>query len=121
MSTAIIGVGNIGPTIARRLVDGGESVVLAASETSDVFAEQLGELASAASVPEAIDAGDAVIFAVWFDVAKKHRGSTPCEHGGADAAIRIEMYGDLHEFGGLGGLVDVAAARIAVTAPASEL
>jgi 8-hydroxy-5-deazaflavin:NADPH oxidoreductase len=44
--------------------------VLAASEKPDILAKQFGELGSAASVPEAIEVGDAIIFAVWFDVMK---------------------------------------------------
>jgi predicted dinucleotide-binding enzyme len=70
VKTAIIGVGNIGPAVAGHLVDGGERVVLAASDKPDIFAKQLGELTSTASVPEAIEAGHVVIFAVWFDVMK---------------------------------------------------
>ena len=34
MSTAIIGVGNLGGTVARHLVAGGESVVVAAKDES---------------------------------------------------------------------------------------
>ena len=70
MSTAIIGVGNIGRTIASQLVEGGERVVLAASETPDQLADQLGDLATAATVEEAIESADVVIFAVWLDVMK---------------------------------------------------
>ena len=211
MSIAIIGAGNIGRTVAGHLVDGGESVVLAASEPPTALASQLGDLATAAPVPEAIDAADIVIFAVWFDVMKglieQNRsrladkivvdpsnpvaandqgefsrtlpdgvssgsviagllpsnahfvkafgtlsagslgkganrtpkkavlfyatddsraqpaierlitaaGFDPVRAGGIDAAIRIEMYGDLHEYGGLDGkLVNVDEARAAV-------
>jgi predicted dinucleotide-binding enzyme len=70
MSTAIIGAGNIGRTIAGQLVAGGERVVLAARETPDQLAKQLGDLASATTVVEAIDAADVVILAVWLDVMK---------------------------------------------------
>jgi predicted dinucleotide-binding enzyme len=70
MSTAIIGVGNIGRTIAGHLVAGGEGVVLAARETPDQLAKQLGDLASATTVPEGIDAADMVVLAVWLDVMK---------------------------------------------------
>jgi 8-hydroxy-5-deazaflavin:NADPH oxidoreductase len=175
------------------------------------LAKQLGDLASAATVSEAIEAVDVVIFAVWFDVLKNlithnlpkldgkvvvdasnpvaaddkgefHRtlpdgvssgsviagllptgahfvkafgtlsaeslkeganrtprravlfyatdddraqtvverlisagGFDPVKAGGVDAAIRIEMYGDLHQYGGLNGkLVDQAEARAAL-------
>jgi 8-hydroxy-5-deazaflavin:NADPH oxidoreductase len=42
-------------------------------------------------------------------------GFDPVKAGGVDAAIRIEMYGDLHEYGGLNGkLVDAGQARAAL-------
>src|ERR1700723_3131859 len=71
MSTAIIGVGNIGSALAEHLVAGGESVVLAAHEPPRAVVEQLGSLASAATVNDAIDAADVVIFAVMFDAMKE--------------------------------------------------
>jgi predicted dinucleotide-binding enzyme len=73
MATAIIGVGNIGGALARHLVDGGEEVVLAAREEPDAaaLADKLGPLASAASVQEAIEAADVVVFALWFDALKQ--------------------------------------------------
>jgi hypothetical protein len=73
MTTAIIGAGNIGGALARELVAGGERVVIAARDQSDAasLAEGLGELASAAPVREAIQAADAVVFAVWFDTIKE--------------------------------------------------
>ena len=73
MTTAIIGVGNIGGAVARHLVAGGESVVLAAKDESNVeaLAGELGPLARAASVEDAIADGDAVVFAVWLDTIKE--------------------------------------------------
>ena len=211
MSTAIIGTGNIGSALAEHLVSGGESVVLAANEPPETLAKQLGDLASAASVSEAIEAADVVVFAVWLDVMKTlisqnlpkldgkivvdtsnpvaandkgefHRtlpdgvssgsviaslipasahfvkafgtlsaeglkdganrtpkravlfyatdddqaevvierlisaaGFDPVKAGGLDAALRIEMYGDLHQYGGFNGkLVDKIEARAAL-------
>jgi predicted dinucleotide-binding enzyme len=72
MITAIIGVGNIGKSVARHLVDGGERVVLAARDESNAtaLAKELGGLASAASVEKAITEADVVVFAVWFDTLK---------------------------------------------------
>lgn len=69
MSTAVVGVGNIGGAIARHLVGGGESVVLAARDESkaSALAESLGPLVLAASVEDALKGADAVIFAVWLD------------------------------------------------------
>jgi 8-hydroxy-5-deazaflavin:NADPH oxidoreductase len=73
MATAIIGVGNICGALARHLVDGGEQVVLAAREEPDAaaLADKLGPLASAATVQEAIEAADVVVFALWFDALKQ--------------------------------------------------
>jgi hypothetical protein len=73
MTTAIIGTGNIGGTLARQLVGGGESVVLAAKEEANAasLARELGELARAASVEDAIAEADAVVFAVWLDTIKE--------------------------------------------------
>jgi hypothetical protein len=73
MTTAIIGVGNIGGAVARHLVAGGEPVVLAAKDESkaDALAGDLGPLARAASVEHAIADSDAVVFAVWLDTIKE--------------------------------------------------
>lgn len=73
MTTAIIGVGSIGARVARLLADGGEPVVLASKDASQAqeLAEELGERAAAASVPDAIGRSDAVVFAVLFDVIKE--------------------------------------------------
>src|SRR6058998_805018 len=73
MATAIIGIGNIGGPLARHLVSGGEAVVLAAKDEANAaaLAQELGELARAASVEEAIAEADAVVFAVWLDTIKE--------------------------------------------------
>ena len=73
MATAIIGIGNIGGALARHLVRGGEPVVLAAKDEANAaaLAQELGELARAASVEEAIAEADAVVFAVWLDTIKE--------------------------------------------------
>jgi predicted dinucleotide-binding enzyme len=73
MTTAIIGVGNIGSAVARHLVDGGESVLLAAEQEShaEALASELGPLARAASVEDAIAGGDAVVLAVWLDTIRE--------------------------------------------------
>ena len=69
MSTAIIGTGNLGGTVARHLVAGGESVVVAAKDESKAkaLADDLGPNARAASVEDAIAAADAVVLALWLD------------------------------------------------------
>jgi 8-hydroxy-5-deazaflavin:NADPH oxidoreductase len=73
MTTAIIGVGKIGGAAARHLVAGGESVVLAAKEESnpEALAGELGPLARAASVEDAIAEADAVLLAVWLDTIEE--------------------------------------------------
>jgi predicted dinucleotide-binding enzyme len=73
MATAIIGTGNIGGTLARHLVRGGEPVVLAAKDEANAaaLARELGELALAASVEEAVAEADVVVFAVWLDTIKE--------------------------------------------------
>lgn len=69
MTTAIIGVGLLGTALARNLVGGGEAVVLAAQNEDHAarLANDLGALARAASVSQAIAAADTVVFAVWLD------------------------------------------------------
>src|SRR2546429_216514 len=112
MTTAIIGVGNIGKPVARHLVDGGERVVLAARDESNAtaLASELGGLASATSVEKAITDADVVVFAVWLDTLK----NLISQH----ADLRIETLGALHQFGGLNGnVVDASDAhRVAAAA-----
>jgi predicted dinucleotide-binding enzyme len=73
MTTAIIGVGNIGGALPRDLVRAGERVVLAARDEShaEAVANELGDLATAASVRDAIAAGDVVVVAIWLDQSKE--------------------------------------------------
>ena len=73
MTTAIIGVGNLGGTVARHLVNGGDAVVLAAKDESraQALADDLGSLAGAASVADAIDGADTAVLAVWLDPLKE--------------------------------------------------
>jgi 8-hydroxy-5-deazaflavin:NADPH oxidoreductase len=73
LTTAIIGVDNLGSVLARHLVAGDEPVVLAAKDAShaEALAEQLTPLARAASVEYAIATADAVVFAVWLDTIKE--------------------------------------------------
>jgi predicted dinucleotide-binding enzyme len=68
VSTAIIGVGNLGGTVARHLVAGGEPVVLAAADEghAETLADELGPNATAASVEDAITGADVVVLATWL-------------------------------------------------------
>jgi predicted dinucleotide-binding enzyme len=73
LTIAIIGVGNVGSTLARHLVRGGEPVVLASQHQAraEELARQLGPLARAASIEDAIAGGDVVVFAVWLDTIRE--------------------------------------------------
>ena len=101
LTTAIMGVGNIGSPFARHLVGGGESVVLAAKDESraQALADELGPQARAASVADAIAGADTVVFAVWLDTIKelmakdahlleKKSSSTPRTRSGSTKAGR---------------------------------
>lgn len=72
MTTAIIGTGNIGSRLATRLADGGEDLVLAASnkDSATKVADGLGDNVTAAEVGEAIQGADTVVFATWFGATK---------------------------------------------------
>jgi predicted dinucleotide-binding enzyme len=81
VTTAIIGVGHIGSTLAQHLVGASEKVALAAPDKSkpEALAEKLGPLARADSVERAIARADTVIFAVWLEqmeelIAQHKRG-----------------------------------------------
>ena len=73
MTTAIIGVGNLGGTVARHLVGGGEPVVLAAADEAHAkaLADELGSKASSASVEDAIAGADVVVLATWLDQTRE--------------------------------------------------
>jgi 8-hydroxy-5-deazaflavin:NADPH oxidoreductase len=73
MTTAMIGLGNIGSTLARELAAGGERVELFAPSSEKVvqLASEIGPLATpAASNREAVAAADTVVFAVWLSIMK---------------------------------------------------
>jgi len=73
LATAIIGVGNLGGTVARHLVAGGEPVVLAAADEghAEKLADELGPNATAASVEDAIAGADVVVLATWLDQTRE--------------------------------------------------
>jgi 8-hydroxy-5-deazaflavin:NADPH oxidoreductase len=72
VTTAIIGVGNIGTAVASHLVGGDQSVVVAAKDAShaDALAQRLGSRARSASVKDAIAGAEVVVFALWLDDMK---------------------------------------------------
>lgn len=70
MTTAIIGIGNIGGTLARELAAGGEAVVLSATDQAAVqkLADEIGPLATAAKDNrDAVRRADGVVLALWLD------------------------------------------------------
>jgi 8-hydroxy-5-deazaflavin:NADPH oxidoreductase len=69
LTPAIIGVGNFGSALARHLVAGHETVVLATRDKAQApaLARELGSHAAAASVEDAIAGADVVVLALWLD------------------------------------------------------
>src|SRR3989441_840532 len=73
MTTAIIGIGNIGGTVACDLAAGGEPVVLSAVNADDLakLAAEIGSRATAAaSNREAVQRADAIVLALWLGPMK---------------------------------------------------
>jgi predicted dinucleotide-binding enzyme len=72
MKTAIIGLGNIGKQLALNLIAGGQQVIVAdhGPTKGQEFAKTSNGKARAVSVADAIDGGDILIFAVYFDAMK---------------------------------------------------
>ena len=73
MTTAIIGLGNIGARVAKNLVDGGESIILAARDQAKAraLAKTLGPNAEATSIDEAVKKADVLILGIWFQTIKE--------------------------------------------------
>jgi 8-hydroxy-5-deazaflavin:NADPH oxidoreductase len=73
MTTAIIGVGNIGGTVARELAAGGEPVLLSAT-SPDKFQKLAGEIGTPATAAldnrDAVQRADTVILALWLGPMK---------------------------------------------------
>lgn len=70
---AIIGLGNIGKTLAVNLTKGNRPVLLAARkfEEAKTLAAELGPLAEPREIPEAIKEADIIVLAIWFDAIKE--------------------------------------------------
>ena len=73
MNVAIIGLGNIGSTLARNLVAGGQSVIVTdnTSAKAEKIADELGGKAEFLAVSDAIIAADVIILAIYFDAIKQ--------------------------------------------------
>ena len=72
MTVAVIGAGNIGSRLARRLAEGGVDVLLAAEDRghAESVAQSIGNGVKAVDVSNAVANGDQVIFATWFATTK---------------------------------------------------
>jgi predicted dinucleotide-binding enzyme len=70
---AVIGLGNIGKTIAQNLVKGNRPVIIASRKSEDAkeLARELGTLATATETGEAIKNADIIILAVWFNTIQE--------------------------------------------------
>jgi predicted dinucleotide-binding enzyme len=70
---AVIGTGNLGSRVARRLAAGGIDVVLAADNLSNAqaVADRIGHGVRAVDTTEAVATGDQVVFATWFATTKE--------------------------------------------------
>lgn len=81
MKTAIIGLGNFGARVAKNLVVGGESIIVAARDLAKAkaFAKTLGGEPDAMSIADAVKQADVVILGIWFETIKEfvvtHRAS----------------------------------------------
>jgi predicted dinucleotide-binding enzyme len=73
MTVAVIGTGNIGSRVARRLAEGGVDVVVASSTIASAqkAVDNIGTSAQAAEVGDAIAAADVIVFATWFGITKE--------------------------------------------------
>lgn len=70
---AVVGLGSIGKILAKNLVAGHQPVILASRTLADVeaLAQELGSLATAASIIDAIKQADVVILSVWFNTIQE--------------------------------------------------
>ncbi len=72
MTVAVIGAGNIGSRVARRLAEGGVDVVIAAENRghAESVAQSIGNGVRAVEVAEAVASADQLVFATWFPTTK---------------------------------------------------
>ncbi len=73
MKTAIIGLGNIGATLARNLTAGGAPVIVAdkTGEKAHSLARELGASVTSMSIADAIGQADTIVLAVYFEAIKE--------------------------------------------------
>jgi hypothetical protein len=70
---AVIGLGNIGKTVAQNFVKGNRPVIIASHKPEDAkaLAQELGTLATATETGEAIKNADIIVLSVWFNTIKE--------------------------------------------------
>jgi predicted dinucleotide-binding enzyme len=73
VQTAIIGLGNIGATLATRLTVGGVDLIVSERDLGKAgqLATRLGPRAKVMAVGDAIKTADVVVLAIWFDAIKE--------------------------------------------------
>jgi 8-hydroxy-5-deazaflavin:NADPH oxidoreductase len=73
LKVAVIGLGNIGKTIAQNFVKGNRPVIIASrkSEDATALAQELGTLATASETGDAIKNADIIILSVWFNTIQE--------------------------------------------------
>lgn len=70
---AIIGLGNIGKTLAQNFVKGNRPVIIASRKLEDAkaLAKELGAQATATETAEAIKNADIIVLSVWFNTIQE--------------------------------------------------
>ncbi|MDP3352113.1 MAG: NAD(P)-binding domain-containing protein [Flavobacteriaceae bacterium] len=70
---AVIGLGNIGKTIAQNFIKGNRPVIIASRKLEDakVLAQELGTLATATETDNAIKNADIIVLSVWFNTIQE--------------------------------------------------
>ena len=80
---AVIGLGNIGTTVATNLVKGNSAVIVAdrTIEKASALSKKLGNLVKPMDIASAIKEADIIVFAVWFSAIKEllHQYETELE------------------------------------------
>jgi predicted dinucleotide-binding enzyme len=73
MSTAVVGLGNIGSRLAKNLIAGGQRIIVADTTLAKAqkLAGELGGNAEAVPVADAIGKADVAILAIYFDAIKQ--------------------------------------------------
>ena len=73
LTTAVIGLGNIGKVVATNLVKGNRSVIVAdrSLPKAKTLAKELGSLARPLEIAQAIKEADIVVLAIWFAAIKE--------------------------------------------------